>query len=227
MMERFPKILLLGLCFLATAAVAKTLPMPQPDAERGSIGITVRSLAPMRAIRSSATQIFFVRIEEDIDPLAADAVIPSNFSQGKQVYLLNAKPGRYVAVAADLKAAPLSGMDLKAVFSQELIPLTEVTVTPGEMVFAGEYLIATHLGMEKGDPAQTHYYRLIAPEMERKGYFARSFSGQGAYLADLESMSREPAAERRFWEEARAEVFKSKKAWLEMVERRLAALQQP
>src|SRR6185295_11051450 len=49
---------------------ARTPPSPNPD--RGTIGISVRSKAPVRFIRATAAQVFFVHLEEGTDPLAAD-----------------------------------------------------------------------------------------------------------------------------------------------------------
>ena len=228
-MNRSPaRALLLSGLLCAAAAAAATLPLPAPDPERGLIGITVRSLAPVRAIRSHAVQVYFVRLEEGVDPLAAEEVIPSNHRDGKQLFLLNAKPGRYVAVAAELKPAPMSGgLDLKAFFSSALIPKTEVTVAPGEVAFAGDYLVAQHMDMKNADAAQGHYYQLLAPDTAQRTYFARTMGGEAVYRAELETMSREPAVEREFWRQAAAGELRKKAGWRELIEKRLAALPQP
>lgn len=214
-------VLLVGV-LLAEPVSAKRLPLPPPNPERGSIGITIRSLAPIKIFRSSAAQVFFVRVEEGVDPFDADAFLPSNYAKGRQVFLLNVRPGRYLAVAADLRAAPGSGLDMKAFFSEKLIPLTEVTVAAGEVVFAGDFLVATHLDMKDADRAQTHYYGLISPEMAGRTYMGRAFSGEGAYRAELESAAKDSGTEREFWNEVQTKVLTTQE-WRAVIEKRLAA----
>ena len=46
--------------------------------------------------------VYFVRIEKGNDPLSQQVLIPSNYFEDGYVYLLNARPGRYAAVAAAL-----------------------------------------------------------------------------------------------------------------------------
>ena len=45
-------------------------------------------------------RVYFVRVEEGGDPLSGLVLIPSNYFEDGYVYLLNATPGRYAAVAA-------------------------------------------------------------------------------------------------------------------------------
>jgi hypothetical protein len=211
---------------LASLAAAKPLPPPSPDPQRGSIAITIRALAPMRMFRSSAAQVFFIRVEEGADPLIADGFLPSNHVRGQQVFLLNVRPGKYVAVAADIRSAPGSGFDQKAFFSESMIPLTEVTVNAGEFVFAGEFVIANHVDVRNLDRVQKHYYALIAPEMASKGYTARAFSREGALRADLERATRDAKTEKAFWTEALKQALKSKE-WNALIKARLVALANP
>ena len=44
--------------------------------------------------------VYFVRVEEGGDPLSGQVLIPSNYFEDGYVYLLNATPGHYAAVAA-------------------------------------------------------------------------------------------------------------------------------
>ncbi|MCP4205260.1 MAG: hypothetical protein GY769_25395 [bacterium] len=77
-----------ALSLAASGVHAQRLPLPQPNPERGTIAVTMRCRAPAGP-KSPAEQVFFVRLAEDVDMLAAESVIPSNFSKGKQVHLLN------------------------------------------------------------------------------------------------------------------------------------------
>ena len=209
----------------------------------GRGGVTFRLKAPMgMGIKKSAVQIFFVRLEGgDEDAFSAEQVIPSNYSKKKQVYLLNAKPGRYVAVAANLGSqatagsmSPVGGgfsvgyqppvMKYSAFFSMAMIPQTEVTVVPGEMVFMGDLLAKGSTKMENADAAQAHYYRMLSPEAAEKGYLARTFSGSAVYRAELESVSKDVATESSFWSRALKKVFKKEPAWQAFVQRQQQVL---
>ncbi len=102
-------VVLAALLLLSTLAEAKGPQLPPPDPERGSIGVTIRAIPPAKFGKMTAVQVYFVRPAEGGDVLDAEFVISSNYSDKKQVYFLNAKPGCYVAVAARLKG---SGMGL-------------------------------------------------------------------------------------------------------------------
>jgi hypothetical protein len=136
-----------------------------PDPELGSIGVTVKA-------SWKATNVYFVYLEDDKDAWTAEFVIRSNYRKKKQVYLLNAKPGRYVAVAASFGGEGSSFGERwvsggpepevsEAFFSMETILLTEVTVGPGQMVFMGDFLV--DLEISSADEVQAHYDRLISP----------------------------------------------------------------
>ena len=185
----------------------------------------------------SAEEIFFVKLEEGKEVFEAADVIPSSYSKKKQVYLFNADPGRYVAVAAGLGSTEtrqhLSGssgpylatsIGKSAFFSMAMISATEVTVAPQEMVFMGEYLVTTSSKMKTADLAQAHYYRLLLPGVAGRPALVRMFDEQNVYTADLESVARDPATERGFWTTARDKVFKGDPRWQARAERQLAAL---
>ena len=112
---RYALVVFTSLLLLSTFAEAKGPPLPQPDPERGSIGVTIRAIPPAKIGKMTAMKVSFVRLVEGGDVLDAEYVIPSNYSQKKQVYFLNAKPGRYVAVAARLKGGG-RGLDTKHSF---------------------------------------------------------------------------------------------------------------
>ncbi|MCZ6476832.1 MAG: hypothetical protein O6851_00695, partial [Gemmatimonadetes bacterium] len=209
---------------LLTAALvqAKGLPLPKPDLERGSIAVTVRGRAPIGS-KAPAIQVYFVRLGDEVEMLAAESVIPSNFSRKKQVYLLNTRPGRYVAVAAQLRSDGISPSDYVVFFDGEMIPQTEIEVTPGQVTFMGDFLVDLKVKMEESDDAQAHYYQLIEPDAARKGFFARSFSGRYMYRGDLVSVERGAAIEAEYWTVARDKVFKKEADWREQVAKSAAS----
>ncbi len=240
---RYVPVVLTSFLLLSTVAEAKRLSLPQPDPARGTIGVTIRAIPPAKFGKISAVQVYFVRATEDEDVFNAEYVIRSSYSNKKQVYLLNAKPGRYFAVAAELKGGQSSpfvpgtgsgvsvGISIgrfayQAFFSMKMISKTEVTVVPGKLVFMGDFVVNTSTKMEKADRAQSHYFRMIAPEAASMGggYIARTFSGHATYTATLKSADQGPDSEREFWSLAQEKVFKNEPAWQQFVQKPLKAL---
>ena len=218
-----PRVVFTSLLLLSPFAEAEGAPLPQPDPERGSIGVTIRAIAPAKTGKMTAVQVYFVRATKGGDVLNAEYVIPSNYSKKKQVYFLNAKPGRYVAVAA-VFSRPMTGFKLQAFFSMEMLPEMEVTVVPGKLVFMGDFLLNTSTKMEEADRVQSHFYRLIWPEAARMDSMQRTFSGKAAYTATLKSVDKAAEREHEFWSLAQKKVFKYEPAWQQFVQKPLETL---
>ena len=77
-------------------ALAGPPPLPEPDAERGGIAVAAAQLPFSR----DASLVYFAPIREDADMFAAESLVRSNHRKRGQVYRLNVRPGRYIAVAA-------------------------------------------------------------------------------------------------------------------------------
>ncbi len=213
--------------------------LPPPDPMNGSIALTVQAPNPGNLrFRSPVVKIFFVKLDEGTEAFGAADLIPSSYANEKQVYLLNAEPGRYVAVAANLprfetkktlfgKSGPYltQSYDWSVFFSMAMIAATEVSVVAQEMVFMGEYSV-TSTKMKKADQAQAHYYRLRQHDVAGSPASARGFGRhqQHAFAADLKGVARDPATERGFWTRARDEVFKHDRRWQIRAARQLAAV---
>jgi hypothetical protein len=132
-----------------------------------------------------------VRVEEGGDPLSRQALIPSNYSEDGYVYLLNARPGRYAAVAAALlrggggtqtTTIPIGGgggfsgsagvsftpgpTERITLLPGDEIQGTLVEVKPGSVAFMGEWKLSESLLKKIGDDddadaAQRHYFRVM------------------------------------------------------------------
>jgi hypothetical protein len=205
----------------ATFAHATKVPLPAPDPERGTIAVTVRGRAPA-GNKAPSVQVSFVRLDHEVEMFAADSVIQSNFSGKKQVYLLNAKPGRYVAVATQLRGTGLG--DYRVFLDKASIAETEVEVTPGEIAFMGDFLLDLKTKMKGADEAQAHYYRLLAPSAARKGWMTRAYTGSYMYRGELVSVDRGPETQSDYWTVARDAVFDEAPAWKAAVANELAEL---
>ena len=201
----------------AAAAAAKPPPLPAPDPARGALGIAVRYEVPLFHNTEPAFRVFFVRVREEADRLAGESLVPSTLAKEGQVFLLNARPGRYVAVAASFPHPNGRGAPFNGLFAEGMIPLTETEVRPGEMAFAGAYRVDTSRKAAQLDAAQLHYFRLVSPESAASGRLGHGLTGEATYLASLQEADRGEEAARKFWSQA-AETFAREPAWLALVQ---------
>lgn len=170
---------------------ASTQPIPElSDPKSSGIGIDVSLKTPlsMFGIKFAPDQIYFAKIDGE-GGLLQQQIIRSNYIKDGRAYLLNARPGTYVAVAEfhqltpryDETEAPLR---YTTYFSKELVEQTRVTVQEGDFVFIGRYVVNVSGGFEGADAVQTHYKNVIAPNAPTSGF--RYFrSGDYQYRGDL------------------------------------------
>ena len=97
------------------------------------IGIAVDGKGPLPLVRWTGVEVFFVRVEDGQDPFRATSGPKSNYYSSGQVFLLNAEPGTYVAVAATLQAG--NGVPSLGFLSEEGIAASRVTVEAGHIAF--------------------------------------------------------------------------------------------
>jgi hypothetical protein len=147
---------------------------------------------------------------------------PSNYESGGYFYLLNAKPGRYVAVASFRAqsappAAPAGGNGVTVSFSpgsskyttyfpSEMVRTTVVDVKPGEIAFMGSFIVDMTYGLEGADPVQTFYYRLLAPGDEQKNGVSKMLSGDNQYRGEVHASDHSAAAIAEFEKKSRADL---------------------
>lgn len=210
---------------------AKSAPLEAPDPGRGIIGVTVKVIPPAKIGSNYAATVFFVRVVDDADRLAGDSLIPSNYVKGHGVYLLNAKPGRYVAIGCKVDGGPAGGSGFvgpagegAVVFSQADILHTEVEVAPGAAVFVGDIVTGSSTKTHEADAAQAHYLHMISPKGADQSFMARAFSAHYVYTGTFKSLERGEAAENEFWGEAVAEHFKNEPVWANRIAHRSASL---
>ncbi len=191
-----------------------------PDASRGSVAVSLRAWSPLGANRLQAAEAAFVRFEEGGDAYSAPSVIRTNL-EGKdgRVYLLNVDPGRYAVVAFRTRGGSMIAIrDKQWIFLEKpLIDATTVTVGPGEIAFAGEYVTGgtpwtknaenrDEDDLKAADSAQVHYLALLFPEAEQKSTFARIYGSDPVYLGNYlpgKSPGTTAEAQSAFWKAAR------------------------
>jgi hypothetical protein len=239
MQRQFWSILgLLGILSI-TSTSAKGRETPDLDPQLGAIGVTIQSRGPVAlASRPYASVVFFVNVDEGVDILSAETVLASSFSAKNQVYLLNVKPGKYVAVGAytpEFTAHTQGVNDMPSTsiyFDKDMIPATEVTVQAGKITFAGEIIVKVSVSMKHADEAQTHYGDLIGNGVGVNvnvnvgpGGSTTSFGvGHLTRAGTLQSLDRDPKTEREFWMHAIKNVFKDEPSWQDLSRRQLEAM---
>lgn len=220
--SRNSTLLMVTMLVSISFAEAKAPRLPAPDSEKGGIAVTVRGRFPLGQ-KSPAVQVYFVRLGEGVDMYSAESVVPSDFSKKKQVYLLNVKPGRYVAVAARLQSLGTLVGDYVVFFDRAMIPRTEIEVAPGRIAFMGDLFVDLKVKLSEADEAQMHYLRLVEPGAARMGFTLRALSHEYMYRGELIEMDRTAATESAFWTLARGKIFGGAQDWRALVEKQAAA----
>jgi hypothetical protein len=196
---------LLGAC----ATEPRLAEMAQPDG--CAVAIQVNGAGAI-ALMSAETpdQIIFVRLSGD--GLLGEELVRSNFSAGDRIYLLNAAPGTYAAVAST-KSMPSpfaygSPGTRTTYFPRDMVALTKVEVRKGELVFMGRFdvlLKSPISGDNEPDDLQSHYRQIITPSAGGKGLwqnFLQAAGGQYVTWGGLRASARDDAAQAAFARQA-------------------------
>ena len=184
---------------LATFLLAgcASLPPPEPiDSNSSMIAITVKTTTWFTVLPD---RVYFARLDGASGRMP---VIQSNYAKGRYVYLLNAEPGRYRAVACRrVQRAPPPTRVYDTYFNLDIVEMTEVTVIPGSVNFIGEYTVK-----ESG-------FRNVNPWSRLPPTGVESISYQGS----LHEVTRDAEAEARFLAAA-AEHF-AETGWSSLIAR--------
>lgn len=100
-MELISRWILIAVMTAGLAIAAGCVSPPGPlSGESAAIGVMLEKQWSENGFRANAERIYFIRWNDDSDPAKQNDIIESNYNRGGRVYLFNAKPGRYSAVAA-------------------------------------------------------------------------------------------------------------------------------
>ncbi|MDH4059917.1 MAG: hypothetical protein OEU94_03780 [Aquincola sp.] len=173
-MRRFVAVLLAfaTAVVLGCATPAPASAPPQAPDGMGGIGIRV-DVGAMLGQTISAETVFFARLDAPSGAPEATRLYASNFRRDGRVYLLGVPPGRYAAVAALRSELVLTTKDSRlAYFPQSLIDLTEVSIIPGAVAYAGSHVIG--IGMpgvcaSDSDAAQLRHAEMLGPGVPKCG----------------------------------------------------------
>ncbi|GMT42896.1 MAG: hypothetical protein IEMM0002_1307 [bacterium] len=216
---------LINVLAMFALASCSTAPPPDPAHENSSgIGITMSVKNPSKrrehSPQTKMDEIYLVRLDKYDDPLERSAFIPSNYSSDGVLYFLDLEPGRYSAVAGyyisdDVYSAGCSVRTIcryvGVYFDKKLIEATEVSVTPGRVVFMGDIVVSIN-SFYSGEPDGAQ--KLL--------YDRRLLAESGLSGGSMSKVSRNAAAEKIFLMTTKKQFEGSK--WEKMVSRQLRDL---
>ncbi len=213
---RRTKIVLTGVVLLLLSACNSLRPAEPVDSNSSVIGIAVKTRYPIILFSHNANHVYFVRLEDGSNPYTATKLLPSNYVKGRYIYLLNAEPGQYVAVAS-LKTDPMAAIAYSSYFSEDLIKLTEITIPAASIKFMGEYVVDLSMDMKDADSAQLHYYRLL--DQMRDAVALRELVVDYTYQGSLHDSKRDSESEARFLTAVQKHLGDT--GWSEIISRRV------
>lgn len=224
-MQRLAVISVFFALFLSGCATTQPIPeLSQPQS--AGFGIDVSLKAPIGIFSARPDQIYFAKIDND-NGLLQQQIVRSNYSKGGRAYLLNARPGTYVAVAAFVSRAgapagpPSPGFSVSVTtgrsgyttyFSKELVELTRITVRENDFAFMGSYMVDESVGLEGADGVQTHYKNVVAPGAAT-GMFLMGLTGDVHYRGTMLERKSDEQARNDFLRNAKEDLAGS--AWAE------------
>ncbi len=143
--------------------------------ESSALGIRIEThWADPDAATEYPDTVYFIRVGEGAKAVAQRKILVSNHRAGNQIYLLNARPGRYMVVAASetvrskapqSSVRPLGGLDEFRVFTSyfdgPLAEGTAIVLAPGAFRMVAWLSVEVDSDIEEGDETQLHFHPLV------------------------------------------------------------------
>ena len=192
--------------FLLAACESVPVPPPQGGAT-GVVAIQVRTQERTSAETVYPTAVWFVRLEEGDDPDVAGPVLKSSYHHSGHVYLLNAAPGRYCAVAC---AVLIDGKLHHTFFPPECVRATRGDLPEGGWSYLGLCRLRIRPGLGEDDRTEQHYAAQILPQ-GKQDVVDRLFPRNLSFTATRWEVDR--AAERDEAARKRARKILGKAGW--------------
>ncbi len=189
-----------SILFLSLAC-ASTPPPARESPDSSVVGASV-GIAQIIG-HKNADYVIFVRLDEAGEMTLRADPMPSNFASGGYVFLFNALPGRYAAVAAgyfvessqSTSTSVGGGVSVgggatfqsthNVYLPRELVEKTVVSVGAGDWVFAGEIAV-DRKEWQEADELQRHYLDVVAPGYHEMNLFEKAF-GAGRHDPGVET----------------------------------------
>jgi hypothetical protein len=180
-------ILLVFSALLITGCASITPLIPTPiDSESAGLVIDLKvrvlGLATYRV-----DSVYFVKSCSDSDKTCNGYLITSNYAKEGRVYLLNAEPGEYRAVAVAFESGVFGDNSLYLTYlPSSLTNESAVQVLPRRLANAGSYLVSATSGVcpDSAESSQLKHAEMIEPGTPKCGIFKTLMHklGGGDYL---------------------------------------------
>lgn len=225
-MNKKPVLLITGLMISISLAgcMAGNVKVSQPESQvAAGIVIKIPGICPPLIPCSNQT-VTFAKLGEN-DEIISSEIYQTSIMRSNHYYLLNAKPGKYVAVAASYSRSAgvggsmgnVSGIVTRTfgdniLFSSELVKKTEVELMPGSLAIMGKFdfgingrmaiVSSASKFLKDADSVQAHYAKAIDSEMESRG----ATSSIKFYRGTLKSVSTDTNAKQKLLESAEKHI---------------------
>lgn len=249
-----PLLMLLAVLAACESTPSKSRKLPEPmNAEAGAVAIaldmTESGPVPLPGITLPKPHVrpktvLFVRMEpgEDVKDVSTKrVVIASTFVQGEYAYLLNALPGRYVAVAALYKeetgpttakmGSKESRLEIELsdgkvrhrnYFSRAMVEQSATLVEPGCFAFMGNYAADQSARWGEGDDVQEHFMHVVEGKDVNRSGWLQDLSSEGlSHRLTLRNADRDARTRSEFCEEAKERLKGTQ--WTSMIDRLMAS----
>jgi len=210
-------LVVLVLVTLTPPLSAKLERLQAPDPTKGLIGVRVTNQEGIA--KGGADVVYFARVVEGADAAADAPLIPSNFGKARNIYLLNAEPGRYVVVAAEIVRPPPQTRTV-LLLAQEYYSQTEIEVKAGSVIFMGEILLKSSPKSDELDETQAKNLNTIMKISPKLGVMDRAMGLKFAAPAVFKSLGRGDDVELEFWSSAANNHFRGEDAWVSLIKHR-------
>jgi hypothetical protein len=202
------------LVWLALPLVALTCSAPKPASpDAALLGVRISIETDFGLAKTSTEEVYFARVDEG-GGLSRDALIPSNYTRDGYVFLINAEPGTYAAVAAASRSSTGTSfqngvatatprtLDEMTYLPEIAVSHTVIRVEPGTAAFMGDYVLERSPSFDAADEMQLHYYRLLQPDQADGGLVGLLLADGLGYCGTLSAEDRGPTALGQFLDRA-------------------------
>jgi len=210
--------IILSVFLIFKLGACATGPKIKPENPQSSVvGITVNYQTPITLpfMWYPADFIYFVKLSDGENILEGTNLIKANYSRLENLYLLNATPGRYIAVAAGyinqgtgIGIGPFSiRIDSEHVllFPESLVKQTEVSVQSNQVCYMGQYNVRQNLSFSDLDATQTYYYDVVVPEHLGKEFKRETdMAIRHGSICEAKSAVKDEESEKKFLEATRS-----------------------
>ncbi len=195
---------------------------PKMSGDRGQVlALRLKIYESIKIFTYTPKLVYFAKVDEKNRDLKDQSnIVFSNYCYKYNVYLFNAEPGTYAAIAATYKGQ--NDILYTLLFPKELIEKSLVTLKPGEVAFMGNFTVkkpffSSPLTDRDYDSHQLNYYRKLSLFTNRLAEF---LLGDAFSSSHLDSSGKNREREREFLKTSRPVVKNTK--WNPLFKRRLA-----